>query len=48
MLWASVPAVKNGRVAEISAELYLQAPGPRVGEALTKLMKLLYPEVSGY
>jgi iron complex transport system substrate-binding protein len=45
--WADVPAVKSGRVYEISAELYLQAPGPRVGEALEGLAKLLYPEVFG-
>jgi iron complex transport system substrate-binding protein len=41
--WANVPAVKNKRVAEISLELYLQAPGPRAGEALDQLAKLLYP-----
>ena len=45
--WAEVPAVKNGRVSEISAEIYLQAPGPRVGDALAELAKLLYPEVFG-
>jgi len=45
--WADVPAVESGRVYEISAELYLQAPGPRVGEALEGLAKLLYPEVFG-
>ena len=45
--WASVPAVKNGRVAEISAELYLQAPGPRAGQALEELAALLYPETFG-
>ncbi|HEY8172085.1 MAG TPA: ABC transporter substrate-binding protein [Dehalococcoidia bacterium] len=42
--WKDVPAVKNGRVSEISAELFLQAPGPRAGEALDMLAKLLYPE----
>ena len=45
--WASVPAVEDGRVSEISAELYLQAPGPRVGQALEELSKLLYSEVFG-
>ncbi len=45
--WADVPAVKNGRVAEISMEVYLQAPGPRAGEALEELARLLYPEVFG-
>lgn len=41
--WKDVPAVKNGRVTEISAEVYLQAPGPRVADALTELNRLLYP-----
>src|SRR3990172_4992159 len=45
--WASVPAVKNGRVTEISAEGYLQAPGPRAGQALEELAALLYPEAFG-
>jgi iron complex transport system substrate-binding protein len=42
--WADVPAVQNERVYEIDKEIYLQAPGPRVGEALDNLAKLLYPE----
>jgi iron complex transport system substrate-binding protein len=46
--WAAVPAVQNGRVSEISAEVYLQAPGPRAGEALNELAALLYPEVFGH
>jgi iron complex transport system substrate-binding protein len=45
--WANIPAVQNHRVSEISAELYLQAPGPRAGDALDELAKLLYPEVFG-
>jgi iron complex transport system substrate-binding protein len=45
--WADVPAVRNERVYEIDKEIYLQAPGPRVGEALDNLAKLLYPEVFG-
>jgi len=45
--WADVPAVRNNRVSEISAEVYLQAPGPSAGEALADLAKLLYPEVFG-
>ncbi len=45
--WATVPAVKNGRVHEISAELYLQAPGPRAADGLTELAGLYYPEVYG-
>jgi iron complex transport system substrate-binding protein len=43
--WADVPAVQQGRVHEISAEIFLQAPGPRVGDALAELAALLYPEV---
>jgi iron complex transport system substrate-binding protein len=42
--WADVPAVKNNRVSEIDAALFLQAPGPRAGVALDTLAKLLYPE----
>jgi iron complex transport system substrate-binding protein len=45
--WADVPAVQNERVYEIDFELYLQAPGPRVGEALDGLAELLYPEAFG-
>ena len=45
--WADVPAVKNGRVTEIDLEIYLQAPGPRVEDALGELAVLLYPEVFG-
>lgn len=45
--WATVPAVQNQRVSEISAELFLQAPGPRVGDALKQLASLIYPEVFG-
>jgi iron complex transport system substrate-binding protein len=41
--WADVPAVKSKRVTEISAEIFLQAPGPRAGDALGVLAKLLYP-----
>lgn len=45
--WAAVPAVQNGRVSEISAEVFLQAPGPRAGEALQELARLIYPEIFG-
>jgi iron complex transport system substrate-binding protein len=41
--WADIPAVKNKRVSEISADLFLMAPGPQVGAALDELAKLLYP-----
>jgi iron complex transport system substrate-binding protein len=43
--WASVPAVQNGRVHEIDLVLYLQAPGPRAGQALQELAALVYPDV---
>lgn len=42
--WVTVPAVQDGRVSEISAELFLQAPGPRAAEALQELARLIYPE----
>jgi iron complex transport system substrate-binding protein len=45
--WADVPAVQDGRVAEIDVEMFLQAPGPRVDQAIAKLAMLLYPEVFG-
>lgn len=45
--WSDVPAVQNGRVAEIDAEIFLQAPGPRVDQALERLATLLYPEELG-
>ncbi len=43
--WASVPAVTNERVSEIDAAIFLQAPGPRAGEGLDILTKLLYPDI---
>jgi iron complex transport system substrate-binding protein len=43
--WASVPAVQNGRVHEISLQVYLQAPGPRASEAIDEMSRLLYPEL---
>jgi iron complex transport system substrate-binding protein len=43
--WAEVPAVANGRVHEIDAQIFLQAPGPRAGEGLETLAKLLHPDV---
>ncbi|MBI5288475.1 MAG: ABC transporter substrate-binding protein [Chloroflexi bacterium] len=45
--WADVPAVKNQRIHEIDAQIFLQAPGPRAAEGLLTLAKLLYPEVFG-
>jgi iron complex transport system substrate-binding protein len=45
--YASLPAVQDGRVSEIDADIYQQAPGPRAGEALDELAKLLYPDIFG-
>jgi iron complex transport system substrate-binding protein len=45
--WATVPAVANGRVHEIDAQIFLQAPGPRASEGLQTLSELLYPEIFG-
>ena len=45
--WADVPAVTSQRVHEIDAQIFLQAPGPRAGEGLLALAKLLYPDVFG-
>lgn len=44
--WANVPAVQKKRVSEISLVIYLQAPGPRAGVALTELAALLYPSAT--
>ena len=41
--WAGSAAVRNGRVYELDTGLFLRAPGPRVGEALEKLMPLMWP-----
>lgn len=41
--WADVPAVKNKRVTEINSDIFLQAPGPRAGDGLEVLAKLLSP-----
>jgi iron complex transport system substrate-binding protein len=43
--WADVPAVVNARVDEIDAQIFLQAPGPRAGEGLDILTRLLYPDI---
>lgn len=43
--WSDINAVKNGRVHEISAEIFLMAPGPRAAEGLAILANFLYPEV---
>lgn len=43
--WQNVPAVQQKRVSEIDAVIFLQAPGPRAGEGLETLAKLVYPDV---
>lgn len=40
--WAGVPAVKQDRVAVLDTSLFLRAPGPRAGEALEKLVAVLW------
>lgn len=41
--YAQLPAVQSGRVHEIDAEVFLQAPGPRAADGLRELADLLYP-----
>jgi iron complex transport system substrate-binding protein len=43
--YSSLDAVKEDRLYEISAKLFLQAPGPRVVEALEEMAQLLYPDM---
>ncbi len=40
-----IPAIRDERIQEIDRFVFLQAPGPRVGEALDVLSKLLYPDI---
>ena len=46
--WTTIDAVKNKKVIEIPWELNLMLgrPGPRIGEALQGLVKLLHPELA--
>lgn len=44
-LWASLSAVKNGRVYELDPVLFFMNPGPRVIDALETMATYLYPEV---
>lgn len=41
--WAATSAVARGRIHDLDTGLFLRAPGPRVGEALEVLFKLLWP-----
>lgn len=42
---SSLTAVKNGRIYEVNATIYLQSAGPRVSQILDELPRLLYPNV---
>lgn len=44
--WSSLSAVEAGRVHEIDYRIFLIAPGPRAGEALDTLVRLLYPSAT--
>ena len=41
--WSAIPAVKNGRLHPIEADV-VNRPGPRIVEGLEQIAKLLYPE----
>lgn len=43
--FASLNAVKSGRVYEVDPFVYIQSAGPRVSQILDALPKILYPEV---
>lgn len=42
--WEATPAVRNGRVAVFSEDLFGR-PGPRLAEGLERLARLLHPEI---
>jgi iron complex transport system substrate-binding protein len=44
--WQSINAVRNGRIYVVDADVFNRA-GPRIGEALETLAKLLYPQLTG-
>ena len=44
-IWSSLSAVKAGRVNEVDPIIYVQSAGPRVGQILDELPRLLYPTV---
>jgi iron complex transport system substrate-binding protein len=43
--WSSLTAVRNGNVSEVDHVIYLESAGPRVGQILDELPRLLYPNV---
>jgi iron complex transport system substrate-binding protein len=44
-VWSSLRAVKQGRVLEVDAVVYLQSAGPRVSLILDELSRFFYPDV---
>ena len=44
--WDAISAVQNNRIIEIEDADIVSRPGPRVGEALAVLARLLYPELN--
>ena len=42
--WNTVSAVRHGRLYQINADL-LNRPGPRIGEGLDSLLRIIHPEV---
>ncbi len=45
--YASLAAVKDGRVHNLDVEVFLQSPGPRAAKGLADLAALLYPAAAG-
>ena len=39
--YAGLDAVANGRVSEVSVDLFLQAPGPRIVDAIEELAMII-------
>ena len=44
--WAVIPAVRDGRVRSVEADL-LHRLGPRIGEAAVALAVAIHPELAG-
>jgi iron complex transport system substrate-binding protein len=45
--YSDLSAVKAGKVHELDVDLFLQAPGPRVVEAMSQMLSLLYGTATG-
>ena len=41
--YASIAAIKNGRVHDLNVDIYLQSPSPREAKGLTDLVALFFP-----